>query len=180
VNGLRVLACAGVVHLAGCAVAEHPYPPAWDPLVPHSDSDCRHFMGRYADRGERDDEPSKPSLTRQLFGESSDWETASVVTLAMPRDGTIEATASGERGPIASRTLLRDHGFDCRGGRLILRDRRWIASYVLSGRQHVELDFNEAGKRVAVQVDELAYGVLFVVFPLIGTARHWYRFERLP
>ena len=53
--------------LAGCAVAEHPYPIAWQPLVSQPDSDCREFQGRFADRGERNDEPTKPSLTRELF-----------------------------------------------------------------------------------------------------------------
>lgn len=176
-SGLAGLAC---LLLVGCAVVEQPYPNAWEPLVPHPDSDCRHFMGRYADRGERTDEPTQPSLARQLFGELSDWEDASVVTLEMPRNEAIVATVTREKGERFSRTMLHGDDFACRGGRLILRDRRWIAGYVMSGRQHVELDFNEAGRHVAVQVEELAYGVMFVVFPLAGTARHWYRFQRLP
>ena len=167
--------------LAGCAVAEYPYPLAWDPLVPQPDSDCLAFEGRFADRGERDDEPTKPSLTRQLFGEFSEWEGASTVQLALPKDGVVIVTVSNDKGPLFSRTLLRDdRDFVCRGGRLIIRDRRWIAGYVMSGRQHVEVDLNDAGRRIVVQVEELAYGVMFVVFPVVGTARHWYRFERLP
>lgn len=168
--------------LAGCAVAEYPYPAAWEPLVPQADSDCpRRFEGRYADRGEREDEPTRPSLTRQLFGEFSGWENASTVQLAMPNAGALEITVAGAEGRLFSRTLLRDdNDFACRGGRLLVRDRRWIAGYIMSGRQHVELDLNEAGEKVVAQVEEMAYGVMFVIFPVVGTARHWYRFQRLP
>jgi hypothetical protein len=165
--------------LAGCAVAEYPYPLSWDPLVPQPDSDCREFLGRYADRGERDDEPSKPSLTRELFGEFSDWENASMVQFAMPKAGALEVTVSGAQGALFSRTL---EGSDvaCRGGRLIVRDKRFIAGYIMTGRQRIEVELNDAGSRVVAQVEEMAYGVMFVIFPVVGTARHWYRFERLP
>ena len=164
--------------LAGCAVAEYPYPTAWDPLVAQPDSDCREFEGRYADRGERAEDPNKPSLTRELFGEFSDWEGATSVQLLMPNPGALEVTVSGEKGKLFSRTL---EGSDvaCRGGRLIVRDTRWIAGYILSGRQHIEVELNKADPRVVAQVEELAYGVMFIIFPMIGTARHWYRFERL-
>jgi hypothetical protein len=162
--------------LAGCAVAEYPYPIAWQPLVPEPDSGCREFEGRFADRGERADEPTKPSLTRELFGEFSDWENAATVQLAIPKDGVLEVTVASGQGLLFSRTL----DCDCRGGRLIVRSRRWIAGYIMSGRQHVDLDLNRAGSAVVVQVEELAYGVMFVVFPVVGTARHWYRFQRLP
>jgi hypothetical protein len=162
--------------LAGCAVAEYPYPTAWDPLVAQPDSDCREFAGRFADRGERADEPSKPSLTRELFGEFSDWENASTVQLTMPKDGVLEVTVSNGQGRLFSRTL----DYDCRGGRLIVRDGHWIAGYVMSGRQHVEIEVNRAGPHIIAQVEETAYGVMFVIFPGVGTARHWYRFQRLP
>jgi hypothetical protein len=106
--------------LAGCAVAEYPYPPAWDPLVQRPDGDCRELLGRYADRGERDDDAIKPSLTRQLFGEFADWEKATTVQLAMPNDGALVVTVDGEGGSLFSRTLLRSsRDYDCRGGRLI-------------------------------------------------------------
>jgi len=172
---------AACLCLAGCAVAEYPYPIAWQPLVPQPDSDCREFEGRFADRGERDDDARKPSLTHELFGEFSDWENAATVQFAMPKDGVLVVTVSSEQGRLFERTLLReDKDYDCRGGRLVVRSRRWIAGYVMSGRQHVDLDLNRAGNEVVVQVEELAYGVMFVVFPVVGTARHWYRFQRLP
>ena len=165
--------------LAGCAVAEYPYPPAWNPLVPRPDSDCREFQGKYADRGEREDEPTKPSLTRQLFGEFADWENATGVELAMPRTGALVVTVSGNEGQLFSRTL---EGSDvaCRGGRLIVRDKRFIAGYIMTGRQHVEVELNQADGKVVAQVEEMAYGVMFVIFPVVGTARHWYRFEHRP
>lgn len=171
-------AALALLLLAGCAVAEYPYPAAWDPLLPQPDSDCRGFEGRYADRGESDDDPHKPSLTRQLFGEFSDWEDATTVELAIPKDGVLEVTVSGEKGKLFSRTLSGSD-FACRGGRLAVRDKRWIGGYIMSGRQHVEVELNQDGSRVVAQVEEMAYGVMFIIFPIIGTARHWYRFQRL-
>jgi len=166
--------------LAGCAVAEYPYPTAWDPLVPQPDSDCREFQGRFADRGERDDEPSKPSLTRELFGEFSDWENAATVQFGFPKQDVLEISVANDAGRLFVRTLRKDSGFACRGGRLIVRDGHWIAGYVMSGRQHVEVEVNRAGPHIIAQVEETAYGVMFVIFPVVGTARHWYRFQRLP
>jgi len=177
--GKASAAAFACVVLAGCAVAEYNYPPKWDPLVQQPDSDCREFEGRYADRGERPDEPDKPaSLTRELFGEFSAWEKASSVQIAMPNAGALEVTVSDANGKLFSRTL---EGSDvaCRGGRLIVRDKRWIAGYIMSGRQHIEVELNQAGPYVVTQIEELAYGVMFVLFPVVGTARHWYRFERL-
>ena len=165
--------------LAGCAVAEYPYPLSWDPLAPRPDSDCREFQGRYADRGERDDDSNKPSLTRELFGEFSDWENAAIVQFAMPKPGALEVTVSGRQGPLFARTL-EGSALACRGGRLIVRDGRFIAGYIMTGRQRVEVELNDTGPRVVAQVEETAYGVMFIIFPVIGTARHWYRFERLP
>jgi hypothetical protein len=167
------------IFLAACAVAEYPYPVSWDPLVPQPDSDCREFEGRYADRGERDDDPSKPSFTRELFGEFSDWKEATAVALAMPKPGVVVVTVSGEKGQIFARTL---DGSDvaCRGGRLTLRDKHWIGGYIMSGRQHADVELNRDGPRVAAQVEEMSYGVMFIIFPIVGTAKHWYRFERLP
>ena len=165
--------------LTGCAVAEYPYPVAWDPLIPQPDSDCSEFQARYADRGERDDDPNKPSLARELFGEFSNWEQAAAVELSMPKTGTLVVTVSGASGQLLSRTLKGSH-VGCRGGRLIVHDTRWIGGYIMSGRQHVEVELNRAGPNVVAQVEEMAYGVMFIVFPVVGTARHWYRFQRLP
>jgi len=180
VRGFLVAPLFTSLLLAGCAVAEYNYPVVWEPLVPQPDSDCREFLGRFADRGQREDESSRPSLTRQLFGEFSDWENATAVELTMPKDGVLVATVSGNEGPLFARTLLRADDYRCQGGRLIVRDRRWVAGYIMSGRQHVEIELNIAGPRVVTQVEEMSYGVMFIIFPIIGTARHWYRFERLP
>ena len=165
--------------LTGCAVAEYPYPAAWEPLVPRPDSDCKEFEGRYVDRGERDDEPSKPSLTRQLFGEFADWEDARTVEFAMPKAGALVVNVAGGQGQLFSRTL---EGSDvaCRGGRLIVRDKRFVAGYIMTGREHVEIELNQVDGKVVARVEEMAYGVIFVIFPVVGTARHWYRFERQP
>ena len=65
-------AALALLLLAGCAVAEYPYPVAWEPIVPPPSDSCERLAGRYADRGERDDEPREPLLTDELFGEFSD------------------------------------------------------------------------------------------------------------
>ena len=172
------LACLA---LCGCVVADQQYPLTWDPLPIPPGDECLTFAGAYGDRGERADEPGKPSLTRELFGDLSDWEDAKRVDLAFPREGVLHVSVLGDAGPIFSRQLLAEDGdFRCSGGRLVVRNRRWVAGYILSGRQHVNVEFSPAGNHVVTQVEELAYGVLFVIFPVAGTARHWYRFDRLP
>jgi hypothetical protein len=175
IGGAR--AALAVLALAGCAVAEYPYPVAWDPLIPYPDSDCREFAGRYYDRGERVDDPNKPSLTRQIFGEFSDWEQASVVELAVPKAGELQITVWGAHARLFSRTF-EGSDFGCRGGKLIVRDRRWIAGYIMTGRQHMEVELNRSGREVVAQIEEMSYGVMFVIFPVVGTARQWYRFQR--
>ena len=178
---MRRLALLLPAFVAACAVAEYPYPATWDPLVPPREDRCDNFAGVYADRGERGDEPSRPSLTRELFGEFSGWEKASTVQLAMPKDGALDITVGNESGTLFKRTLLRnDRDFACRDGRLMVRDARWIGGYIMSGRQHVEVELNYSARGIVAQVDELSYGVMFIIFPIVGSAKHWYRFERLP
>src|ERR1700750_2258436 len=144
--------------LTGCAVSEYTYPVAWEPLVQQPDSDCREFTGRFADRGQREDEPTRPSLQRQLFGGVVDWENATMVELAMPKEGVLNVTVSGNDGLLFARTLVRaDNDYRCQGGRRIVRAPRWIAGYIMSGRQHVEVELNIAGPRVVTQVEEMSY-----------------------
>jgi hypothetical protein len=178
--GAATLSLALAVGLGGCVVADNQYPLAWEPLpIPGAD-ECLSFTGIYADRGERDDQAGKPSLTRELFGDLSDWESATRVQLEFPSEGVLHVSVLGEGGPIFSRKMLAGDGdFRCSSARLVVRDRRWIAGYILTGRQHVNVELNAAGRQVVAQVDELAYGMLFVIFPVAGTAKHWYRFARL-
>jgi hypothetical protein len=172
-------ALVALLILSGCAVAEYPYPLTWTPLgLPPADR-CAGFPGSYADRGERADEPTKPSLTRQIFGEHADWEQATRVQIAMPDANTIDIAAFSETGRLSSVSLRADKGqFRCDQGRLVVRSRRWIGGYIVSGRQHVTLELNRSGSFLVTQVDELTYGVMFIVFPVVGTAKHWYRFAR--
>jgi hypothetical protein len=171
-------ALAGCFCLAGCAVAEYPYPVAWDPLIPQPDSDCSEFQGRYADRGERDDDPNKPSLAREMFGEFSDWEKR--------RGGAGDA-----EGPACSWSRCRRRRaalFPHAGGKRRRLPRRapHRARQALDRRLHHVRTPARRGRAeprrtdVVAQVEEMAYGVMFVIFPVVGTARHWYRFQRLP
>ena len=165
---------------AGCTIAENSYPVAWESLDPPAADHCRGLLGSYADRGERTDEPTKPSLTLQLFGEHSDWEQATRVELAMADANTLDVTAwSGEKR-LEFVSLRNDKGdFSCDRGRLIVYSRRWIATYVLSGRQRMTIELIPSGRNVVAEVDELSYGLIFIIWPIAGQAQHWYRFARL-
>ncbi len=166
--------------LSGCAVAEYPYPLTWDPLGPPPSERCARFPGTYADRGERAEDPTRPSLTRELFGEHADWEDAKRVQLAMPDANTLDIAVWGDKGRISFASLHADKKhFACDHGRLVISSRRWMAGYIMSGRQHVTLELNDAGRYLTTQVDEFSYGLMFLIFPVAGTAKHWYRFERL-
>jgi hypothetical protein len=172
-----ILGCACA---SGCAVAEYQYPLTWDPLPPAPSERCARFPGTYADRGERAEDPTKPSLTRELLGEHADWEEATRVQLAMPDENTLDIAVWGDKGRLEFVSLRADKKhFACDHGRLVIRSRRWIGGYIMSGRQHVTLELNDAGRYLTTQVDEFTYGLMFIIFPVTGTAKHWYRFERL-
>ena len=178
--GRRLSAWLASVALAGCAVAEYPYPLAWDPVVTPGRGDCKLFLGFYGDQGERGDEYRPPSLAHELFGDHADWEKAKRVQFAQPLPGLLDITVWDEVQPLFSRTFSESDGdYGCKQGRLYIRNNRWQAGYVMSGRQNVSLLLYDGGKYLVAEVDELTYGLMFFLFPVAGSAKHWYRFPRL-
>ncbi len=165
--------------LAGCAVTEEQYPPAWDPLPQPAATDCARFAGSYADRGESAG-PGDPSLTYGLFGHHSAWKEARRVVLELPAEGLLQVTAWDESKPLFTRTLTTREGeFRCKNGTLIVRSKRWVAADVVAGREDVTIEFNLAQGKLVAHVKESTYGAIFAVVPIAGTASHWYRFPRL-
>jgi hypothetical protein len=166
--------------LTGCAVGELKYPASWEPLPPAASKDCRHFEGAYADRGERPGHPDKPSLTRNLFGHRSGWEKAARVQFSLAAEGELEVTVWGDSDELLIRTLSAQAGdFSCEMGRLTVRDKRWVASELIAGREHATIELNVARDYLVAQVNEVTYGAIFVVVPIAADAMHWYRFPRL-
>ena len=166
--------------LAGCAVGNPAYPVKWDPLVPSAVADCRHFEGTYSDRGETRDRLSARSLTRELFGYDEQWKAATHVELAMPRDDLIQVTVHGAQGTLFRRSLrARSGNFTCDAGKLIVRDKRWVAEDLVAGREKTTLELHHAGRYLVARVKEKTYAVVFLVVPLVADATHWYRFERV-
>ena len=121
-----LLAC---LCLAGCAVSEYQYPIAWQPLVPQPDTDCREFQGRFADRGERADEPSKPSLTRELSKGNQQKVQFAAAVIHDPELVVLDEPFSG-LDPINSR-LLKD---------LILEQRAKGTTVILSTHRMEEVE----------------------------------------
>ena len=168
-----------VLVLAGCTVADDPYPAAWDPL-PVGEASCRGFYGTYADRGESPGHTGRPSLTRELFGPESPWEKAVSLELE-PGEDTLDIRVAAPGAREFSRRLTKQaREFDCQGGKLVVRSRRWVTSDVMSGRESVRIELYRAGPHLVARVDETTTGVMFMVVPLSGESARWYRFQRIP
>jgi hypothetical protein len=166
--------------LAGCTVADNPYPIAWDPIPAPAAADCRQFEGTYADRGEAFGQTAKPSLTRELFGASSPWEKVSSIRLEFAAEDSVEVTVAGEGlKPETRRFSLKAGEARCDRGRLELLARRWIASDLMSGRESVKIELNQADPFLVTHVRESTTGVMFLVVPLSGESARWLRFARL-
>ena len=166
--------------LAGCTVADNPYPIAWDPIPVPAAADCRQFEGTYADRGEAFGQAARPSLTRELFGADSPWEKASSVHLEFTAEDSVEVTVSGEsRKPETRRFSIKAGEARCDRGRLELLARRWVASDLMSGRESVKIELNQADPFLVTHVRESTTGVMFLVVPLSGESARWFRFARL-
>jgi hypothetical protein len=166
--------------LAGCTVADNPYPIAWDPIPVPAAADCRQFEGTYADRGESFGQTVKPSLTRELFGASSPWEKVSSVRLELAPEDSVDVTVAGEGlKPETRRFSIKAGEARCDRGRLELLARRWVASDLMSGRESVKIELNQADPFLVTHVRESTTGVMFLVVPLSGESARWFRFPRL-
>ena len=166
--------------LAGCTVADTPYPIAWDPIPAPAAADCRQFEGAYADRGEVFGQTARPSLTRELFGADSPWEKAASVRLEFTTEDSVEVTVSGEGlKPEMRRFSLKAGEARCDRGRLELVARRWVASDLMSGRESVRIELHQADPFLVAHVHESITGVMFLVVPLSGESARWFRFPRL-
>ena len=166
--------------LAGCSVADSPYPPGWDPLSASPSSDCRRFQGTYADRGEAPGQTARPSFTRELFGADSPWEKAASIRFDFTPEDAVDVTVAGEGlNPMVRRFSGKTGEFRCDRGKLVLRSRRWVVSDLMSGRETVTIDLLEAEPFLVTHVYESMTGVMFLVVPLSGESARWFRFPRL-
>ena len=166
--------------LAGCTVADTPYPIGWDPIPAPAAADCRQFEGTYADRGEAFGTTERPSLTRELFGADSPWAKAASVRLEISAEEAVEVTVAGEGvKPEPRRFSLKAGEARCERGRLQLVSRRWVASDLMSGRESVRIDLEQADPFLVTHVRESITGVMFLVVPLSGESARWLRFQRL-
>ncbi len=166
--------------LAGCTVADKPYPIDWDPISAPAAEDCRQFEGTYADRGEAFGETERRSLTRELFGASSPWEKAGSVRLEFATEDSVAVTVSGEgMKPETRRFSIKAGEARCDRGRLELAAKRWVASDLMSGRESVKIELNQADPFLVAHVYESVTGVMFLVVPLSGESARWFRFPRL-
>ena len=166
--------------LAGCSVADSPYPISWDPLHAPPASDCRRFQGTYADRGEAPDQPVAPSLTRELFGPDSPWEKATTIRFDFNVEDALDVTVAvdGDK-PLLRQFSAKAGDFQCDRGNLVLNSRRWVASDLMSGRESVKIDLYQAEPFLVTHVYESVTGVMFLVVPLSGESARWFRFRRL-
>lgn len=164
--------------LAGCTVGDDPYPLGWEPLSPSPAADCRHFQGTYADRGQAG-HAAEASLSRELFGKDGPWKVATNVHFSFLEPEVLQVTVTPAPKPFVRRFSARTGELRCEGGMLALRDRRWVYSDVMSGREDVRVELHRSGNYLVAHVNETMMGAMFMVVPLTGESARWYRFSRL-
>jgi hypothetical protein len=162
----------------GCTVGDDPYPVGWDPVVTTPGSDCKDFQGTYADRGQAG-HTGQASLSRELFGKDGPWQTASNVHLSFPQPDLLDVTVTPSPKPFVRRFSTKTGELRCEGGMLLLRNRRWVYSDLMSGREDVRLELHRSGNYLVAHVNETMMGAMFMVVPLTGESTRWYRFSRL-
>lgn len=168
------------IGLQACAIGNPAYPSKWDPLVPPTTAECQRFEGIYADRGETRDGLTARSLTRELFGYREEWKAATKVQLRFISEGVLQVTVwAGDRSVSVRDLHKATEDFDCNAGRLVIRDKRWVAEDLLAGHESVTLELHEQGQYLVALVTEFTFAVAFVVVPLVADATHWYRFQRV-
>jgi hypothetical protein len=167
-----------VALVAGCSVADSPYPIAWGPLPATRAEDCRRFQGTYADRGEVAGQTARRSLTRELLGEDAPWQAADRVTLEVTPEGA-SVTVIGPDKPFVRQFSAKAGEATCNAGQLELRDTRWVASGLMSGRETIRVRLYDAHPVLVARVEERMFGLMFMVVPLSGEAARWFRFARL-
>ena len=173
-----ILAAPAFFLFSACAV-HRPYPAAWEPLPPPPTADCRHFDGKYRDRGEIPGIPqAQPSLTQLLFGTSSGWKRATLVSFSLKENDTLEVTVWEGMNSLFTRTLTSQAGhFACEAGRLVIRDRRGVSGRGVAGFESVTVTLSTTGDNLVAQVTDVGVG-LALILPVAGTTTSWYRFPR--
>ena len=165
---------------AGCAIGEPRYPLAWGLLPTPPTEDCRSLQGNYADRGEMAIDPSKPSLTRELFGFKSDWKSATSVEFLMPVAEVLEITAwAGGKRMLTQSFNAAAGEFTCSAGHVKLSGKRWVAEEMITGQEEYSVDLYYADRHMLAFVATRTYATLFIFVPVIADATHWYRFARM-
>jgi hypothetical protein len=150
---------------------------SWQTLEPPETADCRHFEGFYADRGQTRDGLTLRSLTREMFGYREEWKAATRVGFKFLSPDVLQVTVWAGDALASERNLHADSGdFTCEEGKLIVRDKRWVAEDLVAGHEDVTLELHTDGSHLIVFVKEFTYAVAFLVVPFIADSAHWYRF----
>ena len=175
-----ILATLAALVLAGCAVGNPKYPAGWEPLVPKITSDCSNFSGMYADRGDGPGYAGQASLTRELFGPHSGWESARRFHFAWDGPERLTVTVWDGTAELVTRAFsVADGTLQCDSGRLIVRSKRWVHEVLVAGHESVSIELSDAGDRLVAYVNEVTYGLIFIFVPIAADATHWYRFQRV-
>lgn len=207
--GRASAAAVAFASLSGCMVVDAPYPLEWDVLPAPAATHCRYLAGRYADRGQSSEhpgeltkqsspavqpsqtkQPSAPprqgsvteerSFTRELLGEDSPWQNALEFMVQTPSDDVAVFTVVDRNGSSVSRSFTVQSGqLECDAGRMILHNKRWVASTLLSGRENITMELQRGGDYLVAHVSERDTGLAFAVVPLSGESARWMRFRRL-
>jgi hypothetical protein len=161
-------------------VGDQPYPTTWEPVDAPASADCSHLQASYADRGETGGTARAPSLTRELFGDGSEWKDATRVQLVQSSPGNWDITVwAGEKKVFTRYLTNKENEVACNSGRLVVRNKRWIVSDVVSGQERIVMEFSLSDGHLVGRLTETTYGVMFVIAPVVAESKRWYRFTRL-
>ncbi|MEW5891445.1 MAG: hypothetical protein AB1768_20985 [Pseudomonadota bacterium] len=116
-------------------------------------------------------------MALELFGRL-ELVRADRVSLSFPTSETVNVTVWEATRPVFARTLTSPGDFVCKGGRMVVRARRFLAESAVSGWQSVTITLSGADDYLVGQVEEVGVGLVFLVLPVGGETTSWYRFRR--
>jgi hypothetical protein len=116
-------------------------------------------------------------LALDLFGKAA-LVRATRISFSLPTSDTLNVTVWEGTRRVFARTLTSPGRFSCKAGRVVIRDRRFVAESAVAGWQSVTITLSSTDDYLVEKVEEFGVGLVFLVLPVGGKTTSWYRFQR--